>query len=101
MLNKEEVLEHLKPVCDPEIHLSVVDLGLIYDVGIEKEEKINIKMTLTTPACPYGPMLIEQIQSVAGRIPGVKEAKVDLVWEPPWDPKTMATEEIRLMLGLI
>jgi metal-sulfur cluster biosynthetic enzyme len=96
MIQKDEVLEKLKPVVDPEMQIGIVDLGLIYDVLVEDEgKKILVKMTLTTPMCPYGPMLVGQVHEIAQNLPGVEEAKVDLVWDPPWDPRTMASEEAK------
>lgn len=101
MITKEGVLEALKPIVDPEIRLGIVDLGLVYDVLVRNEGKaIEVKMTLTTPMCPYGPMILSQVQEVANAMPGVEDAKITLVWEPPWDPRTMATEEVRDKLNI-
>ena len=100
-LTREQVLEHLKPVVDPEMQIGIVDLGLIYDVVIERGGKrIVVRMTLTTPMCPYGPMLVSQVGDLLRAIPRVEESKVELVWDPPWDPRTMATDEAkdRLMI---
>lgn len=92
-LTKDVVFEALRPIIDPEIRLSIVDLGLIYDVHVAGEGKfVEIRMTLTTPMCPYGPMLMTQVQDVANTLPGVQDAKIVLVWEPPWDPRTMASD---------
>lgn len=121
MLSKEKVIEALKPVNDPELMLSIVDLGLIYDVRVEEitsegqanerkegdkknangKYKVTIDMTLTSPACPYGPMLIEWTKYAAEKIEDVKSAEIKIVWDPPWDPRTMATEECKLQLGLL
>jgi metal-sulfur cluster biosynthetic enzyme len=99
-----EIRTVLKTVYDPEIHLSVVDLGLIYDIGVEKDgdkgERINVKMTLTTPACPYGPALLSKVHSELSAMTGVSDVKVDLAWIPPWDPRTMASDEAKLKMGL-
>ena len=95
------VLEALKPVVDPEIHVGVVDLGLVYGVDIEDSgRKLTVRMTLTSYMCPYGPMLMSQVQEVIRGLPGVIEARVALVWEPPWDPRTMASEEAKDTLGI-
>jgi metal-sulfur cluster biosynthetic enzyme len=100
-LTKESVLESLRPVIDPEIRLSIVDLGLIYDVILSNEGKsCEIKLTLTTPMCPYGPMLLTQVQDVANTLPGVEDARVTLVWEPPWDPRTMASDHAKDKLNI-
>lgn len=99
-----EIRTVLKTVYDPEIHLSVVDLGLIYDIGVEKDgdkgERVNVKMTLTTPACPYGPALLSKVHSELSAMTGVSDVKVDLAWIPPWDPRTMASDEAKLKMGL-
>lgn len=99
MTTRKEVALVIAPVCDPEIRLSVVDLGLIYGINVE-DGCVSIAMTLTTPMCPYGPQLREMVRQAALQANGVKEAKVDLVWEPLWDPRTMTTDEVRVELGL-
>ncbi len=93
----------LQPVFDPEIRMSIVDLGLIYGAEMfptEKGQGVRVKMSLTSPACPYGPMLLASAHSALARIPGVKDVDVDLVFAPTWDPRTMATEEAKEQLGL-
>ena len=96
MITKDNVLELLKPIVDPEMQIGIVDLGLVYDVAIEEEgKKLEVRMTLTTPMCPYGPMIIGQVHDAVRMIPGVEEGKVTLVWDPPWDPRTMATDEAK------
>ncbi len=100
-ITKESVLEALKVVKDPEIRVGIVDLGLIYDANISEDGKeVSIKMTLTTPMCPYGPVLVNQVQEVAQGMEGVEKATVDVVWDPRWDPKTMAADEVKDILGL-
>jgi metal-sulfur cluster biosynthetic enzyme len=100
-VNEEAVMNALRSVEDPELHLSVVDLGLIYGVDVQNEGRnIEVRMTLTTPACPYAPVLIDQVRNVAGSFPDVIDAEVRIVWDPPWDPRTMASEEIRDKLGI-
>ncbi|MGQ9591070.1 MAG: metal-sulfur cluster assembly factor [Planctomycetota bacterium] len=96
MLTREEILERLKPVVDPEIGISIVELGLVYGVELEEDERrVTVRMTLTTPLCPYGPALAGQVRDIVAAIPGVDEAKVDLVWDPPWDPRAMASDEAK------
>ena len=93
----------LQPVQDPEIHMSIVDLGLVYGAEIGQGEKgltVKVRMSLTSPACPYGPMLLASTHSAIARIPGVKDVDVDLVFNPTWDPRTMATEDAKEQLGL-
>lgn len=99
MVTQEEVFEKIRPVVDPEIGISVVDLGLIYGVDI-KDDMVTIKMTLTSPGCPYGPQIISAVKSTASRIEGVKSAGIDLVWAPPWNPYTMASDDAKMQLGI-
>ena len=95
-----EVLEHLKGVVDPELKLNIVDLGLIYDVHIDnKKNHIEVKMTLTTPGCPYGPEIVSAVGMVLQTV-GFQKKKVTLVWDPPWDPATMASESVKDKLGI-
>jgi len=96
----EAVMEALMPIQDPEIHLGIVDLGLIYDVRVDDDNIVDITFTLTTPACPLGPMLIAQIQDAAMDVPGVRDVNVDLTFSPPWDPRTMASDDIKMQLGI-
>jgi metal-sulfur cluster biosynthetic enzyme len=101
IVTKDLVMETLKTVLDPEIELSVTDLGLVYGVDIANEgQSVTVHMTLTTPYCPYGPALISDVKRVIGDLPGVKQAEVIIVWDPPWDPKTMVSEEIKDKLGI-
>ncbi|MGH8014820.1 MAG: metal-sulfur cluster assembly factor [Candidatus Zixiibacteriota bacterium] len=97
---KEEVFEVLRPISDPEIRISIVDLGLVYDVIVDDEAKVNVKMTLTTPACPYGEMLLAMVNRAVEDMENVKEVKIDLVWEPPWDPVQMASDTAKDLLGI-
>lgn len=88
MLTQQTILDALQPVVDPEIGMSVVDLGMIREVVLDKEGKVEIKMVLTTPFCPLASMLTEQVQQAAAAVPGVKSAKVTLLDEP-WNPAWM------------
>lgn len=104
MPTTDEVRKVLKEIYDPEIHISILDLGLIYDVNVAADgkgkEKVNIKMTLTTPACPYGPALLSKVHSELSNMTGVSDVNVDLAWIPPWDPRKMASDEAKLKMGL-
>jgi len=100
MSMKEVVLHALKPVIDPEIGVSIVDLGLIYDVGFGNDDSVTVKMTLTTPACPYGPELIDMTREAVLRLDGVEDVEVMVVWDPPWDPKEMASDYAKDILGI-
>ena len=97
----ERVRESLRSVIDPELGLSIVDLGLVRDILVS-ERHIQVLMTLTTPACPYGPELIEKTEREASAIAGAhnKEAVVQLVWEPPWDPMKEASKDALAELGV-
>ncbi|MCL4426674.1 MAG: metal-sulfur cluster assembly factor [Firmicutes bacterium] len=92
MVTEEEVTAALKEVYDPEIGINIVDLGLIYETKIEEEDRVKIKMTLTVPGCPLAQMLVEQARQAVAGIPGVKDAQVELVWDPPWTPDRMSKE---------
>jgi metal-sulfur cluster biosynthetic enzyme len=98
MISEELVTEALKEIYDPELHYNIVDLGLVYDVDV-KDGDIHIVMTLTTPACPIGPMIIDQIQETVRALPGVKDVDVEITFDPMWSPELMS-EEARADLGL-
>lgn len=93
----DEVREVLKGVYDPDLHINIVDLGLVYGIDV-KDHHVDVTMTLTSPACPYGPYLIHQVKDTVQAMKGITNADVQVVWEPPWGPMMM-TEEVRLELG--
>lgn len=95
-----QLREALKKVIDPELNMNVVDLGLIYGISHGPEGNVKVTYTLTSPGCPLGPVIQGQIRSALGQIPWVKGVETDLVWQPPWDPRTMASEEVKTELGL-
>ena len=100
MITEDMVRSALKNVYDPEIGVDVVNLGLIYNIDIyEQGKKVDVDMTLTTPACPIGPMVTEQINESIGLIPGVKNVDVAFTFDPPWTPEQMS-DEARADLGL-
>lgn len=98
MATRDEVLTALKEVYDPEIPINVVDLGLIYRVDFPAPDKVEIDMTLTGMGCPVGPAMVETVRATALMVPGIKDADVNLVWRPAWDPKK-ATEDGKIMLS--
>ncbi len=98
MVTREQVYEALQDCYDPEIPVNIVDLGLVYDVEVE-DDAVAVKMTLTAPGCGMGGMIASNAQSLIMEIPGVKDANVDLVWDPPWDPSRIS-EEAREKLGI-
>ena len=97
---KEQIIEVLKPIHDPEIRLGIVDLGLVYDVTVSDEGVVRIKMTLTTPACPYGEMLLAMVYKEVEALAGVTKVEVVMVWDPPWDPKEMCSDFAKDALGI-
>ena len=94
-----QVLEKLRTCYDPEIPVDIYELGLIYDVDVKPEGKVNIKMTLTSPACPVAGSLPPEVESKIRSIDGVSEAKVEVVWDPPWTPERMS-EAAKLQLNM-
>ena len=96
----DDVMDALREVIDPELGLDVVSLGLVYGVEVDDAGEATVRMTLTTPYCPLGPMLESQVHAATQFLPGIQGVKVDLVWDPPWDPHTMASDEVKLELGL-
>jgi metal-sulfur cluster biosynthetic enzyme len=96
-VNKEQVFDALKRVYDPEIPVDVVNLGLVYEVVVEGD-RIAVKMTTTASGCPVGNYIAAQAKRAIGRLEGVKEVDVELVYDPPWQ-ENMISEEGRRMLG--
>lgn len=99
-ITPEEIIEKLQPIQDPELRMSIVDLGLIYDVNIDDNDIVTVTFTLTTPACPLGPLIIAQMQDALMDIEGVRDVECDVTFTPPWDPRTMASDEIKMQLGI-
>ena len=99
MVTEEQVREAIRVVEDPEIGISIVDLGLVYGATVE-DRTVKVTMTLTSPFCPVGPYITSQVEAVVAALPDVERVDVDITFSPPWDPKTMASEEVRAMLGL-
>ena len=94
------VVEALKTVYDPEIPVDIYELGLIYEIGIEPEGKVAIKMTLTAPGCPVAGTMPQMVEdAIRAKVPGVNEVEVELVWDPPWD-FTRMSEAARLELNM-
>lgn len=89
-ISKEQVLKVLERVNDPELRLNIVDLGLIYDVEVTEENNVGVDMTLTTQACPVGPMMQMQAEAALKSIPGVNQVDVRLTFDPPWTPEKMS-----------
>ena len=98
MADDETLLDALREVLDPELMINIVDLGLIYEVS-QVDAKVSVDMTLTTPACPVGPQLVQQAKMSLEALDDVDEAEIRLVMPPPWSPERM-TEEARDQLGI-
>ncbi len=96
MVTKKQVLAVLRECIDPEIGINIVDLGFVYGVEV-KGDRVKIKMTLTTPMCPIGPMFQEDVREKAGKLKGVKEVEVELVFDPPWTPEKITPEGRKLL----
>jgi len=97
MVSVEEVTEALRDVIDPELGLDFVELGLIYDVAVDGGS-VNVTFTLTSPGCPIGPQVSEQIEEFVGELGGVEEVTPTMVFSPPWSPELMC-EDAKFALG--
>jgi FeS assembly SUF system protein len=97
---REDIIEVLRNIHDPEIPVNIYDMGLIYEVAIDEKGATEVTMTLTSPSCPVAESLPVEVEQKVGNVPGVTQVKVDLVWEPQWTPDKM-TEAARLDLGLL
>lgn len=95
-----DLKEWLKPVEDPELFLSLVELGLVYDATLDESGLATVHMTLTSPGCPAGGYIVDEIKKRLLENPDVKDTRVEIVWEPKWDPKVMASEECKEALGI-
>ena len=98
MSDDSTLIEALKEVIDPELMINIVDLGLVYDVE-QDGTKVNVNMTLTSPACPAGPQIIQQAKMALEKLEDVEEAEIKLVMTPPWSPERM-TDDARDHLGI-
>jgi FeS assembly SUF system protein len=99
-ITEEQVIERLKTVFDPEIPVNIYDLGMIYEIIISSDNKVYIKMTLTSPNCPMAESIPGDARAAVLGIPGIEEVTVDLTFEPPWDPDMM-TPAAKLELGFL
>jgi FeS assembly SUF system protein len=97
---KSSVIDALKSVYDPEIPVDIYELGLIYDIDISEDGDAVVTMTLTTPHCPVAETLPNEVELRVLSVPGIRDAEVKLVWDPPWDPSKMS-DEARLELGML
>jgi len=97
---KSAVIDALKSVYDPEIPVDIYELGLIYDVAVDADGDATITMTLTTPHCPVAESMPQEVELRVLGVPGIRDAEVKLIWDPPWDPSKMS-DEARLELGML
>jgi FeS assembly SUF system protein len=95
----DDIVAALKTVYDPEIPADIYELGLIYKVDIDDDRTVNVQMTLTTPNCPSAAELPSMVENAVASVAGVREAKVNIVWDPPWDPSRMS-DEARAVLNM-
>ncbi|HSJ99471.1 MAG TPA: SUF system Fe-S cluster assembly protein [Myxococcota bacterium] len=93
-----DVVAQLKTVYDPEIPVDIYELGLVYAIEVDDERHVELRMTLTSPMCPVAGSLPPEVEAKVAQVPGVKSARVEVVWEPPWNP-SMMSEAARLELG--
>ena len=97
---RDKVIEALRTCYDPEIPVNIYDLGLIYELDVEPSGAVGIRMTLTAPGCPVAGSLPGEVERKVREVPGVKGAKVELVWDPPWDMSRLS-EAARIQLGMM
>lgn len=95
---ESQVIETLQTIYDPEIPVNIYELGLVYDVNVDPDGQVDIRMTLTSPACPVAQSLPLEVESKVRGVPGVKDVDVEVVWDPPWTPDKMS-EAAKLELG--
>ena len=95
-----EVIEALRSCFDPEIPVNIYELGLIYDVKVEPSGAVEVRMTLTSPHCPVAQSLPAEVEARIKEVPGVADARVEVVWDPPWEPSRMS-EAAKLQLGML
>jgi metal-sulfur cluster biosynthetic enzyme len=99
VVNEEMARAALQNVMDPELRMSIMELGLVYDVDVN-DSTVKVTYTLTSAGCPLGPVIDGQIQDVLLDLPGVKDVQSELTFNPPWDPRTMASDDVKMQLGI-
>jgi FeS assembly SUF system protein len=97
---KNEIIEVLKTCFDPEIPVNIYELGLVYDIDVDPSNNVLVHMTLTTPACPVAGTLPGEVENKIKAIPGINEVRVEVIWEPQWNP-SMMSEVAKLELGFM
>ena len=99
-VNPDAIKSSLKQCMDPEVPLSIVDMGLIYGIDVNENNDVNIKMTMTTQGCPLHETLVQDVTRYAKKVPGVNNVKVDIVWDPPWSMEKMTEEGKKLLKNM-
>jgi FeS assembly SUF system protein len=99
-LQREQVIDALRMVFDPEIPINVVDLGLVYGVDITDDSKVTVRMTMTAPQCPMSGYLTQEAEQAVRGVPGVREVQIELVFDPPWEP-SMIKEDALKTAGIV
>lgn len=97
---EQKIYESLKSVVDPEIGIDIINLGLVYKIDAQPDGHVDLQMTLTSMGCPLGPHFQKAVKDRTEDVEGVEDADVQLVFSPPWDPRTMASEDAKIMLGI-
>jgi metal-sulfur cluster biosynthetic enzyme len=97
--SREDVMEALRNVYDPELGINIVDLGLVYDVRLDEHGDVDIEYTLTTMGCPIGPLIEDQMRALLAQLPGVGEVRAEMVLRPAWSPEMMS-DEAKAALGI-
>lgn len=100
LVTEAQVVEALRACFDPEVPVNIYEMGLIYGIAVDPSNGVTVRMTLTSPNCPAAATLPADVQAKVGAVPGVAEAKVEIVWDPPWDPSKMS-EAAKLELGMV
>jgi FeS assembly SUF system protein len=99
-VSEARIIDVLRTIYDPEIPVNIYEIGLIYNVDIDASNAVNVRMTLTSPACPAAGTLPGEVEDKVRQVPGVTDAKVEVVWDPMWSPSRMS-ETARLQLGML
>lgn len=97
---RDEMMERLATVQDPELLMSIVELGLVYDVALNDEGTAKVTMTLTSPGCPLGPVIGGHAYASLIDLPGIEDVDITITFSPPWDPRTMASDDVKMQLGI-
>ena len=98
MVTKEQIYDAIRTVIDPEVGFNVVDMGLIYDVDIDENNNVHVKMTLSTRGCPLHQMMKQWVEDAVKRVEGVGDVEVEIVWDPPWNI-SMASDAVKKAMG--